>query len=161
MDLIPHDDLKPSHSFNFAPMIDFLFLMLSLFATLAISRAALYDSEIQLAELKPNPNDTPVQVSQKIEQINLSINALGAYKWITEFQEHPMSSVLEIQKEISRQYQLGALSHDKSKTEILLHIDQSAPWKPIAELIFAVKELGFSAHPVYEPLGTPKEERCR
>ena len=157
MELIPHDDLKPTHNFNFAPMIDFLFLMLSLFATLAISRAALYDSEIQLAELKPNPNDGPIQTSQKIQQINLSINSLGTYKWITEFQEHPMSSIEEIQGELSRQYQIGALSQDKAKTEILIHIDKSAPWKPIAELIFAVKELGFSAHPVYEPV----EEHCR
>ncbi|MBU6447197.1 MAG: hypothetical protein KGQ49_07350, partial [Verrucomicrobia bacterium] len=53
MELVPHDELKHTQSFNFAPMIDFLFLMLSLFATLAISRAALYDAEIELAQLKP------------------------------------------------------------------------------------------------------------
>jgi biopolymer transport protein ExbD len=157
MDLIPHDDLKPANGFNFAPMIDFLFLMLSLFATLAISRTALYDSDIHLAQLKPNPGETTIQASQEIQQINLTINAQGSYKWITEFQEHSMENVEEIQKELSRQYQMGALSHDKEKTEVLLHIDQSAPWGPIADLIFAVKELGFSAHPVYEP----KEEHCR
>lgn len=152
MDLIPYDDLKPAHNFNFAPMIDFLFLMLSLFATLAISRAALYDSEIHLADLKPGPQDMPVQTSQEIQQINISIDSKGAYKWITEFQEHPMENSLAIQNEISRQYQMGALAQDKSKTEILLHIDQKAPWQPIAELIFAVKEIGFIAHPVFEPI---------
>ena len=152
MDLIPHDDLKPANGFNFAPMIDFLFLMMSLFATLAISRTALYDSDIHLAELKPSLKDTPVKTSQEIQQVNLTISAQGTYKWITEFQEHPMESVQEIQKELSRQYQMGALSRDKGKTEILLHIDQSAPWKRVADLIFAVRELGFSAHPVYEPL---------
>lgn len=157
MDLIPHEELKPSQNFNFAPMIDFLFLMLSLFATLAISRAALYDSEIHLAELKPGPQDFPVQTNHDIQQINISINALGAYKWITEFQEHPMENEGEIQKELARQYQIGALSQDKSKTEILLHIDKSAPWETIAKLIFSVKEIGFSAHPVYEPA----EDRCR
>ncbi len=46
MDLIPHEEIKPAQNFNFAPMIDFLFLMLSLFATLAISRAVLYDAEV-------------------------------------------------------------------------------------------------------------------
>lgn len=157
MDLVPHDDLKPANGFNFAPMIDFLFLMLSLFATLAISRKALYDSDIHLAQLKPNSGETPIQASQEIQQINLTIDAQGSYKWITEFQEHPMDNIEEIQKELSRQYQMGALSRDKEKTEVLLHIDQSAPWKPIADLIFAIKELGFSAHPVYEP----KEEHCR
>jgi biopolymer transport protein ExbD len=157
MDLIPHEDLKPANGFNFAPMIDFLFLMLSLFATLAISRTALYDSDIHLASLKPNGTDTSIKTSQEIQQINLTINEQGTYKWITEFQEHPMGSVQEIQQELSRQYQMGALSQDKEKTEVLLHIDQNAPWKKIADLIFGVKELGFSAHPVYEPL----EEHCR
>lgn len=157
MELIPHDDLKPSQNFNFAPMIDFLFLMLCLFATLALSRAALYDSDIHLAHLKPSPGDSQVQSTQEIQQINLSINAVGAYKWITEFQEHPMEGVQEIQKELARQYQIGALSQDKDRTEILLHIDKTAPWEPIVRLIFAVKELGFSAHPVYEPV----EEHCR
>lgn len=157
MDLIPHEDLKPTNGFNFAPMIDFLFLMLSLFATLAISRTALYDSEIHLASLKPNPQDTRITTSQEIQQIHLAIGEQGSYKWITEFQEHPMGNVEEIQKEISRQYQIGALSQDKEKTEILLHIDQKAPWKKVADLIFGVKELGFSVHPVYEPA----EERCR
>jgi len=152
MDLIPHDELKPQNGLNFAPMIDFLFLMLSLFATLALSRAALYDSEIHLAELKPNAPDAPVKVTHQIQQIHLSINAGGSYKWITEFQEHAMGNIQEIQAEISRQYQIGALSQDKTRTEILLHIDKEAPWKPVADLIFAVRELGFSAHPVYEAL---------
>ena len=152
MDLIPHDDLKPQNSFNFAPMIDFLFLMLSLFATLALSRAALYDSEINLAELKPNAPDAPVKATHEIQQIHISINAAGAYKWITEFQEHAMQSTQEIQEELSRQYQIGALAQDKSKTEILLHIDKAAPWEPVANVIFSVRELGFQAHPVYEAL---------
>ena len=51
MELIPHDELKPAQSFNFAPMIDFLFLMLALFASLAVSRAALYDAEVDLVQL--------------------------------------------------------------------------------------------------------------
>lgn len=152
MDLIPHEELKPAASFNFAPMIDFLFLMLSLFATLALSRVSLYDSNIQLASLTPTTEDRPVEPSAKVKQINISIDALGNYKWITEFQEHPMKDMAAILAEISRQYQIGALSQDKEKTEILLHIDQKASWKPIADAIFGVRELGFAAYPVYEPL---------
>lgn len=157
MDLIPHEELKPTQNFNFAPMIDFLFLMLSLFATLAISRAALYDSEIHLAELKPGKEDHPVHTTPEIQQINISINPKGAYKWITEFQEHPMGNAEEIQKELSRQYQMGVLPQDKARTEVLLHIDKLAPWDAIAKLIFAVKEIGFFVHPVYEPA----EDHCR
>lgn len=150
MDMIPHDEIKPTGGINYAPMIDFLFLMLSIFATLAISRAALYDSEVSLAELKPDSTSGPIRTKKEIQQINISINSTGSFKWMTEFQEYPMANAKEIQEELARQYQIGALAQDKTKTEILLHIDRKAPWEPIAKAIFAVRELGFSAHPVYE-----------
>jgi biopolymer transport protein ExbD len=152
MELVPHDELKPAHSFNFAPMIDFLFLMLSLFATLAISRAALYDSEVSLAELKPEAGHSPMRAKHETQQINLSISASGSYKWMTEFQEYPMETIEAVQEELSRQYQIGALPQDKTKTEVLLHIDKKAPWERVAQAIFAIRELGFTAHPVYEPM---------
>lgn len=149
MELIPYDELKPSHGFIFAPMLDFFFLMLSLFATLAMSRAALYDAEVELVELKPEKGAASLR-AKEIQQIHLSINSLGSYKWLTEFQEYPMETVRAIQEELARQYQMGVLPEDKSKTEVLLHIDQKAPWDPIAKVIFAIREVGFSAHPVYD-----------
>ena len=150
MDLTPHEELRPENRFNSTPMIDFLFIMLALFATLAISRKALYDSEIELAKLNHPSDEMAAQHGVEIQQINLSVKNDGSYKWITEFQEVPMENVQEIQEEISRQYQIGALLKDKSKSEILLHIDHLAPWQPIADLIFGVREIGFSVHPVYE-----------
>jgi biopolymer transport protein ExbD len=152
LELIPHDELKKAPVFNFAPMIDFLFLMLSLFATLAISRAALFDSEVNLVELKPEESGSASHAKQDFQQINLSISAKGTYKWLTEFDEYPMESIQAIQQELERQYQIGALPQNRERIEILLHIDQNAPWKPIAEAIFAIRECGFSVHPVYEPL---------
>lgn len=149
MDLIPHDEVKPKNSFNFAPMIDFLFLMLALFATLAVSRAALFDSEIELAQLKPEKEAASLR-SKDIHQIHLTITSEGEYKWLTEFQEYPMDNVGDIQQELARQYQMGALPENKSKTEVLLHIDKKAPWEPIASAIFSVREVGFSARPVYD-----------
>lgn len=149
MELIPHDELKPANTFNFAPMIDFLFLMLALFATLAVSRAALYDSEVDLVELKAEKGAASLR-AKEIQQINLSITSEGNYKWLTEFQEYSMQTVLEIQEELARQYQIGALPEDKGKTEILLHIDRKAPWEPIAKVIFAIREIGFNARPVYD-----------
>lgn len=150
MSLIPQEELCPHQTFNFAPMIDFLFLMLALFATLAISRSALYDSEIQLTEVKPQEELQPIRSKADLQQINLSVTQEGTYKWLTEFEEYPMSSCLAIQEELSRQYQIGALSQIKEKTEVLLHIDKQAPWSAISSLIFSIKELGFSVHPVYE-----------
>jgi biopolymer transport protein ExbD len=153
MNLIPHEELKSGPNFNFAPMIDFLFLMLSLFATLAISRATLYDTEVHLVSLEAKKDKAHTIHSKKdIDQINISISATGQYKWLTEFEEYPMEHVHAIQAELARQYKIGALAQDKSKTQVLLHIDQQAPWKEIAEVIFAARELGFEAHPVYEPL---------
>lgn len=148
MQLIPHDDLKIGQNFNFTPMIDFLFLMLSLFATLAISRAKLFDSEVNLVSVKPTEKTAS---RTQVQQINLSISANGEYKWLTEYAEYPMESVVAIQQELARQYEMGMLPKDKERTQVRLHIDQKAPWKPIAEAIFGVRELGFKAHPVYEP----------
>jgi biopolymer transport protein ExbD len=148
MELIPHDDLKIGQNFNFTPMIDFLFLMLSLFATLAISRAKLFDSEVSLVAVKPTEKIAP---AASLHQINISISAIGSYKWLTDYDEYSMDSIAAIQQELTRQYQIGVLPQDKAKTEIRLHIDQKAPWRPIAEAIFAIRELGFNAHPVYEP----------
>jgi biopolymer transport protein ExbD len=151
MELIPHEELKKNPTFNFAPMIDFLFLMLALFATLAISRAALFDTEVELVELKPEAQSSSIRAKAERQPIHLSITADGKYKWLTEFQEYPMDNVSAIQEELARQYKLGALPQDRSQTEILLHIDRAAQWEPIAQVIFAIREIGFPVRPVYEP----------
>lgn len=152
MDLVPYDEIKPAQHFNFAPMIDFLFLMLALFATLAISRAVLYDSEVDLVEIKADAQGKAIKTKHDMQQINLSITESGQYKWLTEFQEYSIANIQGLQEELARQYQIGALPQDKTKTEVLLHIDKKAPWEPIASAIFAIRELGFQARPVYEPL---------
>ena len=149
MELVPKEELNKAPSFNFAPMIDFLFLMLALFATLAISRATLFDTEIELAKVNTASEHEKIRTKTQIHLIHLSINAEGHYKWLTEFQEYPMDSVKAIQEELTRQYQLGVLPGEKGKTEVLLHIDQKAPWGMVADAIFAIRELGFNARPVY------------
>jgi biopolymer transport protein ExbD len=124
--------------------------MLALFATLAVSRAALFDTEIELAKVNAGKQGAEVRAKLQVHLIHVSINAAGSYKWLTEFQEYPMESAIMIQDELARQYQLGALPEEKSKTEVLLHIDEKAPWGPVANAIFAIREIGFSARPVYE-----------
>ena len=56
----------------------------------------------------------------------------------------------KLQQEIIRRYELGLISKEKEKTKVLLHIDKDAPWGEIAKAIFAIKEIGFSPHPVYQ-----------
>ncbi|MBN2479171.1 MAG: biopolymer transporter ExbD [Parachlamydiales bacterium] len=151
MSLIPEDKLKSPSNFNFAPMIDFLFLMLAFFATLAVSRASLYDTKLSLAQLKTEQNATQVKQHEDPYQINLSITQEGNYKWITDIQSYTMNDLNKIKKEISYQHSIGLLPKDKNQTHILLHIDKNAAWEPIAKLIFAIREEGFEAFPVYEP----------
>lgn len=152
MSLIPEEKLKPHLSMNLAPMIDFLFLMLAFFATLAVTRATLFDTNLDLVKLQKEKEAKLVYSKDDISQINLSISKEGLYKWITEIRDYPMQSIKEIQNELFHQYNIGVLSEDKSKTQILLHIDKKAPWVSIASLIFAIRELGFEALPIYKPI---------
>ncbi len=151
MDLLPEEEIKPMSGFNFAPMIDFLFLMLALFATLAISRATLFDTDVNLVQLKPDKEANLYQNQNQSHNVNISIAKNGTYKWMTDLDSYKMDNIEKVQKEMIRQYDIGLLPKDKSQTEVLLHIDKEAPWDPIAKLIFAVKEIGFQSHPIYEP----------
>jgi len=150
MDLLSEEEIKSKTNFSFAPMIDFLFLMLALFATLALSRSSLFDSEIALVQGKsPREGEKNISNSDR-ESINLSINQTGEYRWMTDLNSYSIDDITALQQEIVRQYEMGLLPKDKSQTEVLLHIDKSAPWEPIAKAIFAIKEIGFQVSPIYE-----------
>jgi len=75
----------------------------------------------------------------------------GEYKWVTEIQTYPMEDLERIKKELNYQHTIGLLPKDKNQTQVLLHIDKNASWDPVAKLIFAIREEGFEAFPVYEP----------
>lgn len=148
MDLIPDEELKTKGFFNLTPMVDFLFLVIALFATLAFTRTALFDAELDLAKIKES---APASSHQKdVHVINLCIGKTGQYKWITEFNEYSMDGVSAILQELSKQQDLGLLSSDKTKTKILLHIDKQTEWDPVARLVYSLKKTGYLAHPVYE-----------
>jgi biopolymer transport protein ExbD len=147
MELLPEEELKPKASTHFAPMIDFLFLMLALFATLALSRSSLFDGSIELSKAsKGSQTSTPINHAR----VNLSVNQKGHYFWVSEFSSHEMKDIKAIIAELSTQYENGLLPENKQETEIFLHIDKNAPWDPIAQLILSLKEYGFNAKPLYE-----------
>ena len=148
MDLIPDEELKPKGFMNLTPMVDFLFLVIAVFATLAVTRTALFDSEVRLAKIK-EPSNTSLQQAT-IHVVNLSITKEGKYKWVTEFNEYAMEGVEAILLELDKQQSLGLLPQDKSKTKILLHVDKKAEWDPVIKLIYSVRKVGYSIHPVYE-----------
>lgn len=150
MGFIPQDQLKSRESLNLAPMIDFLFLMLMFFATLAVSRATTKDTDIDLVEAKQSL-EIPSTQHVDYQVVNINIGAAGDYKWVTEIHDYPMNSPEEIAQELVNQYQKGILPADKMKTQVLLKIDKSAAWEPILKAILAIKEAGFEVRPVYVP----------
>jgi biopolymer transport protein ExbD len=150
MSIIPDEELKSFGSLNLAPMVDFLFLVVAVFATLAVTKAALFDSQVQLVKVKTAAEHSALTGHQDTYIVNLSVNAQGEYKWITEFNEYLMNGVKGIQIELSKQQDLGLLPKEKEKTKVLLHIDKNATWQYISDAIFSVRQAGFVIHPVYD-----------
>ena len=111
MSLIPEEELTRSKSINLAPMVDFLFLILAIFAVLAVTRTALYDSELNLVKVdasrqSPSPF---AEGSGPSYTVLLSINDKGEYKWVTEFNEFIFEGIAAIKQELIKQQQLGLL----------------------------------------------------
>ena len=155
MSYIPEDELKDRGGITMAPMIDFLFLMLAAFASLAVTRIALRDTEVTLVQAHTTPTaptDKTHFENADYKVINLSVSGEGEYKWVTEVRDHKMPSVASIAEELLSQYQRGLLPEEKEKTLVFLKIDRQAKWESILTLMLSIKELGFDVHPVYEPL---------
>lgn len=151
MTFIPHEELKERGGLNLAPMIDFLFLMLAVFASLAVTRAVIQDTEIDIVKLK---TDLPGKLDNPFDYklVTVAILEDGTYKWMTEIRDYPMRSPSEIVQELGQEYEKGILPADKLKTQILLKIDRKAKWEPILQAVIAIREAGFEVRPVYEPL---------
>lgn len=151
MSFIPEEELKSKATLNLAPMIDFLFLMLMFFATLAVSRITTKDTDINLVEIKPESHLSLKPSTSDLNVINISINEDGHYKWVTEVHDYPMASAEEIKEELTKEYDKGLFPEDKTLTQVLLKIDKNAKWEPILQALFAIREAGFEVRPVYEP----------
>lgn len=149
MNLVPDEELVGKKGLNLAPMVDFLFLIVAVFATLAVTRSTLFDSEINLVRIGQRDKTTPPKATE-YSLIHLSVTELGQYKWVTEFHEYLMENLTAIEQELLKQEQLGLLPRDHQKTKVLLHIDKKAQWEPVMELIFTLKQHGFRISPVYE-----------
>lgn len=148
MNLIPDEFLQSNKKFSLAPMVDFLFLFLAVFACLAITRVSLYDAKIQLAKISPVGGPPADQGS--LCAVNVSIDAEGSLRWIGDLGEYPLQNGEELSHQLLEQRRLGALPENKELTKVYLHIDRNARWEPILDLIFAVRETGFAVHPVYQ-----------
>lgn len=153
MSFISEDDIRGNNGVNLAPMIDFLFLMVVFFASLAVSRITLKETELELVKLKSDKHASSHKPDNDHKIINITVAADGSYKWVTEIHDYSMESAQSIAKELRTQYGKGLLGSDKKKTHVLLKIDKQAQWAPILQVVFAIKEEGFDVRPVYEPEG--------
>ncbi|MFT4551918.1 MAG: biopolymer transport protein ExbD [Chlamydiales bacterium] len=151
MSFISEEEVKGQQANYLAPMIDFLFLMLVFFASLAISRVTTKDTEIDLVKLKPETGASLVQSEEDMKIINITINENGKYKWVTEIHDYEMDNAASIAEELARQYEMGLLPEDKLRTQVLLKIDKKAEWEGILKLLFSIRDVGFDVRPIYEP----------
>lgn len=151
MSYIPDEELKERSGLTLAPMIDFLFLMLAVFASLAVSRIMMRDTEIELVKSNTD-SSSAAHTLREYKLINVSVAEDGSYKWVTEIRDYPMETAEHIALELMRQYTQGLLPEDKLKTQVLLKIDRQARWESILQVLLAIKEAGFEVRPIYEPL---------
>lgn len=151
MSFIPEEEIKKGQGITMAPMIDFLFLMLVFFASLAVSRVTTKDTDVQLVKIQEEVGTSLSKANTDLKLINVSILANGQYKWITELRDYLMTDAEEIIDELNSQYEKGLLPESKQKTHLLLKVDEKAPWESVAKLIYQVREAGFSeVRPLYE-----------
>jgi biopolymer transport protein ExbD len=151
MSIVP-DDLHRSGSMNFAPMIDFLFLMVIAFAFLSVSRFSLYDDRVKLARVPLEQEESLATRAIDPCLVHIAITEGGEYKWLTETKEFLVQGVENICKEILQQQQMETLPKDAAEIKILLHIDKNAKWDFVAQTIFFMQKAGFIVHPVYQSL---------
>jgi len=151
MSFVPEDELKDKSGINFAPMIDFLFLMLAFFACMSVSRITIRDTGIDLVEIKSEPNAILTQVATDTNVIRINIDADNTYTWVSDLRDYVMINADAIHEELSHQYDKGLLGENKNSTKVLLKIDKEANWEPILKAVFAIRDAGFEARPVYEP----------
>lgn len=152
MSFLDDQDLQQRGNFNFAPMVDFLFLMLMFFASLAVSRVIAKDTSIDLVHIQAEKNGSAeAKKEEEYKLITININENGSYQWATDVRDHEMDSADAIANELKNQYQRGMLPKDKDLTHVMLRIDKKAQWEPILKVIFAIRDAGFEVHPVYEP----------
>lgn len=152
MSYIAEEEIKGKGANYLAPMIDFLFLMLVFFASLAVSRVTTRDTDIDLVKVQPELQASFTQAEEDdTKVINITITNEGSYKWVTEIRDYEMASADDIADELTRQYERGLLPEDKLRTVVLVKIDKQAQWEPILKALFAVRDVGFEIRPVYEP----------
>jgi biopolymer transport protein ExbD len=150
MSFIPDEALYGKESIPLAPMIDFVFIMLMFFASIAITRTALKDTHIDLVEASQESVLEENHNPDKENVIRISISDNGEYRWSSGSQELIAHSPEELAAMLSQH------KPDNTNPQVLLKIDKNATWEPILKAIFVIRDAGFTVRPVYESLDTTR-----
>ena len=150
MGLIPEEELKGRFSLNLAPMVDFLYVVIVIFAILIVTKSPLFEEQIKLVKMtgqaeRLQPNATPTQAV-----MHIAVHANGTYGWQVGERKESFSQVEELEKRLIELKNRGDLPLPNPETKVLLHIDKQAQWKRIAAAIFGIKKIGYQIHPVFE-----------
>jgi len=144
--MIPEDELSKPMYFNFAPMVDFLFLIVAVFAIALAMKTSLFDGDISLVKTKAKAGYS--QDDKAI--VNVSVSPQGSYQWITDYNQYPLENPEALSSELLKQKQAGILPDQNDQITVLVHIDKTAPWEPIAKLLIEMRKEGYPIHPVFE-----------
>lgn len=138
-------NLKQDRPLNLAPCIDFLFILLVIFATAAISREVARTTQVNLVRIEQG-NQKPSAAPHK--SLVITVDPSGHYIWNAQLKDYPMPSAQSVQKEL--RLRKKSTSHKNERPVVYLRIDAKAPWSSVATLITAIEEVGFSALPLLQ-----------
>ena len=148
MNLMPEEDLTQRASVNLAPMVDFLFLILAVFAVLSITTSKVFMEEIDLAQSEDV--DESSLASFEMEPLHLFVNKEGEYLLQQEDALLKFHKCQHLAHELHEQQASGQLPEDTSKVNILLHIDRQAEWEFVMQLLLGLQNAGFNVQTVYQ-----------
>ncbi len=147
MSLIPDEELNCQRGMNLAPMVDFLFLIIAILSTMVLTKAFLFDSNLEMAK---------VQTSQELAQntdprglLHLALDPSGNCRWLLENAAPKATELTHLSEDVQAFQKLG-LFPSSDNVKIFLHIDSHTEWGTAINAILAARETGYSVHPVFE-----------
>lgn len=148
MSLIPEEHCRTELNLHFAPLVDFLFIIVAVLALLITTQKTLYRAQVNLIQ-----NEMPmgkVPTDARSHALHLGISASGQYQWLDPARTQIFETIHMLKRALFDQINQDNLSSDPCKKPIFLHIDRKAQWSMIGTLLLALHQEGFIVYPIYE-----------
>ncbi len=147
MSLIPEKYRQTNLSFHFTPLIDFLFIIVAVFALFITTKKNLYQTQVNLIK-----HDASIKnfKDKKSSVLNLGISASGLYQFLDREKPQTLETIQMVKQALFHQIEQGNFPSDPRENHIFLHIDQKAEWSVIGTLLLALHQEGFIVYPIYE-----------